>query len=260
MHLEVPELPSISHTLDRKVPEKNIPRVLSGEVSLEVSIRPPIFSPIISTSILNDAFGLIIRSQVKLPRIPKLAIKTALFGTVVYEMENLGIESFHLNQNRTNFWFEQDRLRFRIPDIDISTTGDYRVSYAGFQHSGSSKTRTQLSIEGDYSIFLAERSELGMNLTKVATEFSAVQVSVSNEGLDWLLQLNQAIFSRVIRYLVSSTVSRIAQERITPLIENCVNSEIRFGNHSSKYKMVVLGHPSMTDQGIDLSLGMIRLP
>jgi hypothetical protein len=81
---------------------------------------------------------------------------------------------------------------------------------------------------------------------------------VSDGALDWIIKVNQALFSIVFKGLVSKFVSRVAKERVTPLIEETLNNEVDLGG-ASKFKMFVVGQPKISEKGLDIALGIHRL-
>lgn len=81
---------------------------------------------------------------------------------------------------------------------------------------------------------------------------------MSDKNLDWIIKVNQALFSIVIKALVSSFLSNVSKDQITPMIEGVVNSQIDLGG-SSKYKLFVCGQPVISKEGLDLALEIHRI-
>jgi hypothetical protein len=143
---------------------------------MEISIRPPLSTA--AQVAVNDLFRAAIDHKTNtLPKVPTIKIKTFLFGKVMYDMKNLTLTDFHIDEKKTRFWLDKDRIKFEIRDLDISTTGLYSLRYNGMESKGEAETRTKLNLVGEYMVFLAEQKDLGVKLINIDTPFSVVHVS-----------------------------------------------------------------------------------
>jgi hypothetical protein len=176
LNIEIPDLPE--KTTPVKIEEKNIPERVESDVVMEVSLRPPLF--VATRQVVND----LIQEGSILPDIPTIKIKTFLLGTILYDMKNLTLDAFHIDENQTKVWFAENRIMFEIRDLEISTRGAYSIRYNGMEPEGQVEMRAHLNVIGEYTVFLAEGQELGMKLVKIDTPFRTVHVSGTFNTVD----------------------------------------------------------------------------